>query len=59
MALQYTKFETAWKMCPIFVSQISVKCQGNNGQKIADFDPNWAFRDLTPVEFTDGFEMMT
>ena len=27
----------------------SVKCQGHMGQKIADFDPNRAFRIVTPV----------
>ena len=26
-------------------SRSSVKCQGHTGQKIADFDPNWAFPD--------------
>ena len=29
-----------------FLSMLSVKIQGHIGQKIADFDPNWAFLDL-------------
>ena len=43
-------------------SMSSVKFQGHTGQKIVDFDPNWAFPDCnstdSTVEFTDGFETM-
>ena len=30
---------------PYYFSMSSVKFQGHTGQKIADFDPNWAFPD--------------
>ena len=30
---------------PYCFSRVSVKFQGHTGQKIADFDPNWAFLD--------------
>ena len=30
---------------PYCFSRSSFKCQGHGGQKIADFDPNWAFLD--------------
>ena len=41
------------------VSRLSVKFQGNMGQKIADFDPNWAFPDCnsslsSPMDLNDA-----
>ena len=38
----------------------SIKFQGHTGQKIANFDLNWAFPDCNYLqfEFTDGFEMV-
>ena len=38
----------AWRSTgevPYCFSRLSVKFQGHTGQKIADFDPNWAFPD--------------
>ena len=42
---QCTKFETASKDVPYRFSRSSVKFQSHTEQKIADFDPNWAFPD--------------
>ena len=38
----------------LLFSRSSIKFQGHAGQKIFDFDPNWAFLD----SFTDGYKMM-
>ena len=44
---------------PYNFSGSSVQFQGHTGQKIVDFDPNWAFPDCNlKFEFMHGFEMM-
>ena len=36
---------------PYCLTMSSVKFQGHMGQKIADFDPNWAFSDRLLLQF--------
>ena len=44
---------------PCCFSGSSAKFQGHKGQqKFTDFDPNYAFPDCNPIEFTHGFGMM-
>ena len=43
---------------PYYFLMLSMKFQGHTGQKIADFDPNWAFPECKLFEFTDGYKMM-
>ena len=43
---------------PYCFSRWSIKFQGHMGHKVANFDPNWAFPTVTPISFTDGFQMM-
>ena len=54
----YEMMHKAWSIIedvPYSFSRSSVKFQGHTGQKIANFDQNWAFPEF---EFTDGYEMM-
>ena len=44
----YAMMQKAWSNIegvPYCFSKSPVKFQGNTGQKIADFDPNWEFPD--------------
>ena len=54
--------DVAWcsiKEVPYCFPRSSIKFQGRMGQKIADFDPNWAFPECNfSLNFTDGFEMI-
>ena len=34
---------------PYYLLRSSIKCQGHTGQKITDFDPNWAFPDCNLI----------
>ena len=43
-----TKLGVAYERCRIVFSGWSIKFQGNETKKIVDFDPNWAFRTVTP-----------
>ena len=48
----YEMMHKAWSNIegvPYCFSRSSVKFQGHTGEKIADFDPNWVFPDLTWV----------
>ena len=40
-----TKLEAALERCPIVFPRSFIKFKGRTGQKIADFDRNWAFPD--------------
>ena len=44
----YKMMHKAWsniEEVPYYFLRLSIKFQGHMGQKIADFDPNWAFPD--------------
>ena len=50
----------AWRSIeevPYCFARSSIKFQGHTGQKITNFDPNWASGLQLQVEFTHGFEM--
>ena len=55
----YEMMHKAWsniEEAPCCFSRLSIKFQGHMGQKIADFDPNWAFPDYnsslnTPMDW--------
>ena len=44
-----TKLEVAWKRCPIVFEGHPSNFKVPRPQKIVKFDPNWAFRTVTPV----------
>ena len=49
MALKrYTKPDNILEEVPYCFSRSSIKFEGHTGQKITDFDPNWAFPDCNP-----------
>ena len=51
---------TAWRSIeevPYYFSMSFIEFQGHRGQKIADFDPHWAFPQYNSFEFADGFEI--
>ena len=41
-----------------YLSWSSVKFKDYRGQKIADFDPNWAFVDCNSIWLKDGYKIM-
>ena len=54
-----TKLLSSIEEVPYCFSKSSVKFQGNAGQTIAKFDPNWVFPDWnSSLKFTEGYEMM-
>ena len=56
--MMHKAWSSIWEV-PYCFSRSSVKFQGHRGQKMADFDPHWAFPDSnSQFEFTDGYEMM-